>query len=130
MSPVVVLLIKLGVRLVVFTGVFWLAARKNKKIIFEKKWALPLVGLSFAILNTALYWALKPLMNLATFGAIGFLMPLIINAVLLAILVRVFQSKKHWFRIDSWMAMLWMSVILTAAHGILYLGLDYIPKHV
>ena len=129
MSPVVVLLIKLGVRLVVFTGVFWVAAWKHEKIVFEKRLALPLVGLSFAILNTALYWSLKPVMNLATFGAVGFLMPLIINGLLLAILVRIFQSKQHWFRIDSWMAMVWMAVILTAAHGLLYLGLDYMPKH-
>jgi uncharacterized membrane protein YvlD (DUF360 family) len=130
MSPALALLIKLGVRLVVFTGVFWVAAKKNEKIVFEKKWALPVVGLSFAILNTALYWALKPVMNIATLGAIGFLMPLIINGLLLAITVRIFQSKQHWFRIDSWMAMLWMAVVLTAAHGLLYLGLDYIPKRV
>jgi len=130
MSPAVALLIKLGIRLVVFTAVFWIAAKKNKKIIFEKKWAMPIVAFTFALLNTALYWALKPVMNLATFGAVGFLLPLIINGLLLAILVRIFQSKQHWFRIDSWMAMVWMAVILTAAHGLLYLGLDYMPKHV
>jgi uncharacterized membrane protein YvlD (DUF360 family) len=130
MSPAVVLLIKLGVRLVVFTGVFWIAARKNKKIIFEKKWATPLVAFTSAVLNTALYWALKPIMNIATLGAIGFLMPLVINGVLLAVTVRIFQAKKHWFRIDGWMAMLWMAIALTVAHGVLWLGVDYIPKHV
>ena len=31
MSPVVAILVKLGVRLVVFTAVFWVAAKKNKR---------------------------------------------------------------------------------------------------
>jgi uncharacterized membrane protein YvlD (DUF360 family) len=130
MSPWLVLLIKLGVRLVVFTGVFWIAAKRNEKIIFEKKWATPLVAFTFAVLNTALYWGLKPILNLATLGAIGFVLPLIINGILLGITVRVFQSKKHWFRIDSWTAMVWMSIVLTLAHGLCWVGLDYIPKHV
>jgi uncharacterized membrane protein YvlD (DUF360 family) len=130
MSPAVAILIKLGVRLLVFTAVFWIAARKNEKIIFEKRWATPLVALTFAVLNTGLYWALKPLLNLATLGAVGFVMPLVINGALLALTVRIFQSKKHWFRIDGFMAMLWMAVVLTLAHGLCWLGLDYIPKHV
>jgi len=130
MSPAVALLIKLGIRLVVFTAVFWIAAKKNKKIIFEKKWAMPIVAFTFALLNTALYWALKPVLNIATLGAIGFVLPLIINGVLLGVTVRIFQAKQHWFRIDGWLAMLWMSVILTAAHGVLWLGVDYIPKHI
>src|SRR5688500_11908956 len=130
MSPAVAILIKLGVRLVVFTGVFWLAARKNKNVVFEKKWATPLVAFTFAVLNTALYWALKPILNVATLGAIGFVMPLLINGVLLAVTVRIFQAKKHWFRIDGWMAMMWMAIALTIAHGLLWLAVDYIPKHV
>ena len=130
MSPAVVLLIKLGVRLVVFTGVFWFAARKNEKIIFEKRWATPIVAFTFAVLNTALYWALTRVMNLATLGAVGFVMPLIINTLLLGITVRLFQNKKHWFRIDGWMAMIWMAIFLTLAHGVLWVAMDYIPKHV
>ena len=124
MSPAVALLIKLGIRLVVFTAVFWIAAKKNKKVIFEKKWAMPLVSFTFAVLNTALYWALKPVLNIATLGAIGFVLPLIINGVLLGVTVRIFQAKQHWFRIDGWLAMLWMSVILTAAHGVLWVCVD------
>jgi uncharacterized membrane protein YvlD (DUF360 family) len=129
MSPAVAILIKLGVRLVVFTGVFWLAARKNEKVVFEKKWATPLVAFTFAVLNTALYWALKPILNLATLGAIGFVMPLIINGVLLALTVRIFARKKHWFRIDGFMTTLWMATFLTVAHGLLWFGMDYLPKH-
>ena len=128
MSAAVVLLIKLGIRLVVFTGVFWIAARKNEKVIFEKKWAMPLVAFTFAVLNTALYWALKPILNLATLGAIGFVMPLVINAALLAATVRIFERKQHWFRIDGFLATMWMALILTAAHGVLWFALDYIPS--
>jgi len=127
MSPVVAILIKLGVRLVVFTGVFWIAAKRNEKIIIEKKWATPVVGLSFAVLNTALYWALKPILNLATLGAIGFVMPLVINGALLALTVRIFDRKKQWFRIDGFFAMLWMALFLTLAHGVLWLAVDYLP---
>jgi uncharacterized membrane protein YvlD (DUF360 family) len=130
MSPAVAILIKLGVRLVVFTAVFWVAARKNPKVIFEKKWATPLVALTFAVLNTALYWALVPLLNLATLGAIGFVMPLVINGALLALTVKIFARKQHWFRIDGFFATLWLAVVLTLAHGLCWLGLDYIPKHV
>ena len=130
MSPAVVLLIKLGIRLVVFTGVFWIAAKKNEKVIFEKKWATPIVAFTFAVLNTALYWVLSKVVNLATLGAISFLMPLVINGFLLGITVRVFQSKKHWFRIDGWLAMMWMAIALTLAHGVLWVAVDYIPKHV
>jgi hypothetical protein len=130
MSAAVALLIKLGVRLVIFTGVFWIAAKKNQKIIFEKKWAMPLVGLAFAVLNTALYWALVPILNLATLGAVAFVMPLVINGALLAATVRIFQRKQHWFRIDGFFAMFWMALFLTIAHGALWAALDYIPKHV
>lgn len=127
MSPVVVLLIKLGVRLLVFTGVFWLAARRNEKIVIEKKWATPLVGFAFAVLNTALYWALKPILNLATLGAIGFVMPLLINGALLALTERIFARKQQWFRIEGFLATLWMAVFLTLAHGALWVALDYLP---
>ena len=130
MSPAVVVLIKLGVRLVVFTGVFWLAARRNKKIIIEKRWATPLVGLAFAVLNTALYWALGSIFNLATLGALSIAMPLAINGLLLGITVRIFQRKPHWFRVDGWLAMLWMAVALTLAHGALWVAVDYLPKHI
>ncbi|HEY5948681.1 MAG TPA: phage holin family protein [Kofleriaceae bacterium] len=130
MSPLVLLLIKLGVRLVVFTGVFWIAAKRNQKVVFETKWAMPLVAFTFAVLNTALYWALKPILNLATLGAVGFVMPLVINGVLLGLTVRIFDSKKHWFRIDGWLAMMWMAIVLTLAHGALWAAIDYLPKHV
>lgn len=129
MSPLVAVLVKLGVRLVVFTAVFWFAAKKNKKIIFEKKWATPLIALTFALMNTALYWMLKPVLNIATMGAVAFAMPLVINGALLLGTERIFQSRK-WFRIEGLFATLWMAIFLTLAHGALWVALDYIPKHI
>ncbi len=129
MSGATAVLIKLGVRLIVFTAVFWIAAKKNEKIIFDKKWATPLVALVFAILNTALYWALKPVLDLASLGVVGFAMPFVVNIALLAVTLRIFQSRK-WFHIEGVFAHLWMATFLTVAHGVLWLGLDYLPKHV
>ena len=129
MSPFVAMLIKLGVRLVVFTGVFWFAAKKNEKIVFEKKWAPPLVALVFAVLNTGLYWMLKPVLNIATMGAVGFALPFVINGALLVGTMKVFEKKK-WFRIEGFFATIWMALILTAAHGALWVAVDYLPKHV
>ena len=129
MSPLVAILIKLGVRLVVFTGVFWFAAKKNEKIVFEKKWAPPLVALVFAILNTALYWMLKPVLNIATLGVASFALPFVINGGLLYATMKAFEKKK-WFRIEGFFATIWMALFLTAAHGVLWLALDYIPAKV
>lgn len=126
MSPIVAVLIKLGVRLVVFTGVFWFAARQNDKIIIEKKWATPLVAFTFAVLNTALYWMLKPVLNIATLGVVGFAMPLVINGALLFATVKIF-AKKKWFRVEGMFAGLWMATFLTLAHGVLWFAIDYIP---
>jgi hypothetical protein len=129
MTGVVGVLIKLGVRFVVFGLAFFLAARKNPKVVMPNKWATPLIALTFALLNTAVYWALKPILNLASMGVLGFLAPFIANIVFLLITVRIFKKKK-WLEIQSTMTFLWMALFLTAIHGALWLGLDYIPKHV
>jgi uncharacterized membrane protein YvlD (DUF360 family) len=122
------ILIKVAIRLVVFTGVFWLVARRDPKVVFEKKWAPPLVGLVFAVLSTALYWAVGKVLAIATLGVAGFALPLVINVLLLAATVRVFQTKQ-WFRIEGFFAFVWMALFLTLAHGALWLGMDYIPAH-
>ena len=126
MDGVTGILIKLGARLVVFGLVFYLAARRNPKIKLPKKWATPLIALVFALMNTALYWALTPVLNLATLGALGFLMPFVANLMFLYVTVRIFASRK-WIEIESAMTYLWLATILTVAHGLLWFGLDYVP---
>jgi hypothetical protein len=144
-------LIKLGVRLLVFGAVFYLAARRNPKVVIPTKWATPLVAFVFALLNTTLYWALQPVLDLATLGALGFLMPMIVNTLLLWGTVKFFaweklprfvpkapagddkkKSKdageaKPLFTINGLFATLWLALILTIAHGALWVALDYIP---
>lgn len=126
MSPLVAVLVKLGARLVVFTGVFWLAARKNEKIVFERRWAPPLVALVFAVLNTGLYWMLSPVLAIATMGMFGFALPLVINGGLLGLTLKLL-ARRRWFRIDGLLATLWLAGALTLAHGALWLAIDYIP---
>jgi uncharacterized membrane protein YvlD (DUF360 family) len=135
MSPAVVVLIKLAIRLVVFGLVFFVAAKKNPKIVIHNRWATPLIALVFALLNTAVYWLLTPILNLATLGVMGFAMPFVVNMVFLIGTVKVFdkinekrKSETKWFEIQGVMATLWMAAFLTLAHGALYLGLDYFPK--
>lgn len=126
LSDMAIVLIKLGIRLVVFTAVFWIAAKRNPKVVIQPRWALPLVAGVFALFNTALYWALKPILNLATLGAIGFFMPLVVNVLLLFATVRVF-AKKQWLKIDGFIATMWMAIVLTVTHGLLWFGVDYLP---
>jgi hypothetical protein len=120
------LLVKLGIRLAGFIAVFFLAARKNPKIKIEPRWAIPLVAGLFAIMNVGMYWLLKPMLNLATFGVAWFAMPLLINLGFLIATVRVVESKK-WLVIEGIRATLWLALILTAAHGVFWFALDFIP---
>jgi uncharacterized membrane protein YvlD (DUF360 family) len=126
LADMAMLLIKLGIRLVVFTAVFWIAAKKNPKVAIKPRWAIPIVASTFALLNVALYWALRPILNLATLGAIGFFMPLVVNLVLLIATERL-VAKKEWLKIDGLIATVWMSLILTATHGVLWFAVDYLP---
>jgi multisubunit Na+/H+ antiporter MnhB subunit len=137
------MLIKLGVRLLIFGAVFFFATRKNPKVLINAKWAMPVVALVFALLNTSLYWALTPVLDLATLGAVGFLMPFIVNMILLVVTVRFFRwdklprvhkkvddkniESKPLFEINGLMTTLWMAGVLTLAHGVLWFALDYLP---
>ena len=127
MNPALLVLIKLAIRLVVFGLVFFIAAKKNPKIVLHNRWATPLIALVFAALNTGVYWLLTPILNLATLGAMGFVMPFVANMLFLLGTVRIFERKK-WLEIQGLMATLWMAAFLTLAHGALCLGLDYFPK--
>ena len=75
------LLVKLGARFLVFGAVFAFAARKNPKITVKPRYALPLVALVFALLNTGLYFLLKPVLNIATLGMASLVVPFVLNRV-------------------------------------------------
>jgi uncharacterized membrane protein YvlD (DUF360 family) len=114
------LLIKLAVRFVVFGAVFGIALRRNKKVSIQPKIALPVVALVFALLNTGLYWLLKPVLNFATLGAAWLLLPFALNATFLWATRRLIRPLK----IEGTMTMLWLAVWLTAAHGLCWFVLD------
>ncbi len=119
-------LIKLGIRLVAFLLVFWVATRRNPKIVVQPKWAIPLIAGVFSLLNTGLYWLLKPVLNLASFGVAWFLMPLVLNLIFLIATMRAVQSKK-WLQIEGVGATLYLAGLLTVARGLLWFGLDWMP---
>lgn len=120
------LLAKLGIRLLGFIAVFFAAARLNPKIKIQPRWAIPLVAGLFAVMNVGMYWLLKPVINLATFGAAWFALPLIINLGFLIATMRITEKKK-WLVIDGIRATLYLALLLTVAHGVFWLALDYIP---
>ncbi len=144
MSPAVIVLIKLAIRLVVFGVVFFIAAKKNPKVVIHNKWMTPVIALVFALLNTGVYWALTPILNLATLGVLGFVMPFVVNMLFLLGTVKLFDAlnarlarsadpekkkdAKKWLEIQGVMATLWMAAFLTLAHGALYVALDYLPN--
>ena len=135
------MLLKLGLRLVAFTAVFWFATRprrdrslpkdkapvKPPRISIQPRWAIVLVGFLFAGLNTLLYWILRPVLDLATLRMFSLVMPLVVNAMLLWGTVRI-VGKKQWIKIDGWLPALWMVGALSLAHGALWLSLDFLPS--
>jgi hypothetical protein len=136
MSTPVRILIGLGVRLVVFGVVFFIATRRNPKVQIRSKWMTPLIAAVFAVLNTGLYWALTPILNIATFGAINIVMPFVVNTILLVATVRVFKAIRRdpeappWLAIEGIFATLWMAIFLTLAHGVAWLAVDYLPTKI
>ena len=133
------ILVKLAVRLVAFTAVFWVATRpraakkgdkeqtrRPPRITIQPRWAIPVVGVLFAALNTLLYWLMRPVLDLATMRMFSLLMPLVINGLLLYGTARIVE-KKQWLKVDGLLAGLWLALALTGAHGVLWLTLDYLP---
>ncbi len=68
-------------------------------------------------------------LNLATFGAAWFAMPLVINLGFLVATMRILD-KKRWLVIEGVRATLFLALVLTVAHGVFWLGLDWIPAKV
>jgi hypothetical protein len=87
---------------------------------------LPLVAGLFAVMNVGMYWLLKPVINMATLGAAWFAMPLLINLGFLIATVRITEKKK-WLVIDGVRATLYLALLLTLAHGVFWIGLDWLP---
>ena len=114
------LLVKLAVRFGVFLAVFAFVAWKNPKVRIHPKIALPLVVLVFAILNTGLYWLFKPVLNLATLGALWLFLPFVINGAFLWATQKLIRP----LRIEGFLTTVWLAVILTAAHGVCWVVLD------
>ena len=120
------ILIKLAVRLVVFSGVFFAATKYIEGITVTKKWAFPLLGALFAVLTTLFYWLLAPVLDLVTFNAISLGLPLVVNLVLLAVTMRLLKTK-GWLTVDGFFSSMWLALALTGAHGAMWLALDYLP---
>lgn len=114
------LLVKLAVRFGVFLLVFAFAAWRMPKVRIHPKIALPLVGLVFALLNTGLYWAFKPVLHLATLGALWLFIPFVLNGVFLWATEKLIRP----LRIEGLFTMIKLAIILTAAHGACWLVLD------
>lgn len=110
------LLINLGVRFVVFALVFWLAARRLEKVTIEPKWATPLVGVVFALLNVGLYWLLEPILSIASVGLFGFAVPFVLNGLFLWGTTKVVARLKTRVEIGGIFTLIKMAIILTMAH--------------
>ena len=125
MTPV---LVKLALRVLVFGLVFALAVKKHERIKLEPRWALPLVGLVFALLNTGLYWLLRPVLNLATLGAAALVVPLAVNGAFLWATQKAVARARVKLTIEGLRPAIFLAVLLTVAHGVLYLALDVLWK--
>jgi len=147
MHGVTGLLIKLGVRWVVFTVTFVLATRYLEDVKVSKKWAYPLIGGMFAVLNTAFYWLLAGALDLATMRSLELALPLVANTVLLIAMIRLSnrfaahspaapvkkgapppEKPQGWLRVNGFFSSVWLAVMVTAAHGLLWFALDYVPS--
>ena len=115
-------LIKIAIRFVVFGLVFGLMMWRDKRVRVHPRYALPLVAAVFALLNTGLYWLLKPVLNLASLGTFAFAMPFLLNGVFLYVTQKILRP----LRIEGIWPMVVLSFFLTVAHGVLWLFLDHI----
>ncbi len=118
------LFIKLGIRFLIFGLVVCLISHRSEKVSIKPKFALPLVALVFALLNTGIYWVAKPLLNLATLGMLWIFIPFVLNACFLYATARLIKYLRVEMEIKGILTMAWLALLLTAAHGVLYVALD------
>jgi uncharacterized membrane protein YvlD (DUF360 family) len=118
------LLIKLGAGFLLFGLVFGLACYRSEKIRIKPRFALPVVALVFALLNTGIYWVAKPVLNLATLGLLSIVMPLVLNGIFLLATSRLLRVLRIDVQIQGALTTLWLAVLLTVAHGALRVVVD------
>ena len=97
-----------------------MAARRSRHVSISPKIALPLVAVVFALLNTGLYWLLKPVLTIATLGIAGLVVPFLANGLLLLLTDRLVRP----LQIRGLVTVAWLSLLLTIAHGVLAVALD------
>ncbi|MBI4509680.1 MAG: phage holin family protein [Deltaproteobacteria bacterium] len=105
-------LIKFGVRVLVFGVALALATRVVPRVRIEPRSALPMVALTFALLNSFLYWFISFAMNLFTLWLLWFIVPFLANAVLLWLTDKLLKP----FKIDGGWPLLHAAGIITLAH--------------
>lgn len=118
------LLLKVLIRFAVFGLVFGVVAHRSDRVEIRPRLALPVVALVFALLNTGMYWVAKPVLNLATLGTLWVFMPLVLNGAFLWATHRLSRIMRIHMRVDGLATMLRLAVLLTVAHGALYVLLD------
>lgn len=117
------LAIDTAIRFAVFGVVFALATQGSANITIRPRRGVRVVALIFAALNIGIYWFADPARDLATLGAVWFIVPLILNGCLLYVTEHIMAALGIEMKLGI-LATIWLTVVLTAAHGALYLVLD------
>ncbi len=111
----ILFLVKLLLHVLVFGVALTFVVRRSSDVKVEPRSALPIVAAVFTLLNVALYWGLKTVLNLGTLWMFWFLTPFVVNAIILLITDRILKS----FKIESLTALARTAGIVTVAHLVL-----------
>jgi len=113
----ILLLLKLLVRLFVFGVALTYCCRRSTDIRVEPRSAMPTVAAVFTVLNTLLYSLLSMALNIGTLWMFFFLVPFVVNALILLITDRLLKP----FKIESTTALVRTAAIVTGAFFVLRL---------
>ena len=103
------------IRFMVFAIAIAFATRRVPGVKVAPRGALPVVALTFGLLNTFLYGLLHGVMNLMSLWLLFFVTPFLANALLLWLADRLLKSLK----IEGLEALAYASVIVTIPHLVL-----------
>jgi uncharacterized membrane protein YvlD (DUF360 family) len=112
------LLVWFLIRFVVFGIAITFAMKKIKEVKVEPKHAIPVVALVFALLNATLYLLLSWVFNLFTLWSLFFLVPFVVNGLLLYATDRLVK----YFEIKGVIPFLKTVGIMTAAHLLVWIA--------